>query len=99
MEKEQPYFDEIGNEIMEGDLLRIFHFRGARRRVHYMYHIAVLSECSGKLYWSAKAYHVPGNKGHYWLKAIADIETRRLHGVVVLDSRDAMREIKKTKTP
>ena len=30
-------YDERGRQIMEGDVLKVFHFRGARRKRHYMY--------------------------------------------------------------
>jgi hypothetical protein len=99
MEKELPYFDEAGNEIMEGDLLRVWHFRERRRRkIHYMYQIAVLVESKGNYYWGAKMYHVTENKNHYWLKAVAN-ENRKINGTIVLDSKDAMRDLKSTIKP
>lgn len=30
-------FDRHGREIMRGDVLRVYHFTGARRKRHYMY--------------------------------------------------------------
>lgn len=30
-------YDERGRQIMEGDVLKVFHFTGARRKRHYMY--------------------------------------------------------------
>lgn len=30
-------FDKNGREIMPGDVLKVFHFIGARRKRHYMY--------------------------------------------------------------
>jgi hypothetical protein len=98
-EVEQSYYDQAGNEIMEGDLLRVWHFRGARRKVYYMYQIAVLIERKGKTYWGGKDYHVPENKNHYWLRAVANEETRQLMSALVVDCKDKMRELKRTVTP
>ena len=36
--------DVNGREIREGDLLRTPHFRGARRQMFYLYHVAVLRD-------------------------------------------------------
>jgi hypothetical protein len=30
-------YDKTGREIMQGDVLKVFHFVGARRKRHYMY--------------------------------------------------------------
>lgn len=37
----KPVFDEKGNEIRPGAVLKVFHFIGARRKRHYMYKQAV----------------------------------------------------------
>lgn len=34
-------YDKNDRPIYAGDLLRSFHFRGARRKVYYLYHVAV----------------------------------------------------------
>lgn len=34
--------DSKGIPIYPGDLLRSFHFRGARRRIYYLYHVALM---------------------------------------------------------
>jgi hypothetical protein len=34
-------FDKHGIPIYPGDLLRTFHFRGKRRKIYYLYHVAV----------------------------------------------------------
>lgn len=33
----KPAYDKHGKEIHEFDLLKVFHFTGARRKKHYMY--------------------------------------------------------------
>lgn len=40
--------DKYGIEIEPGDVLKVFHFVGARRKKHYMYKLAV--SWNGKLY-------------------------------------------------
>lgn len=34
---DQHLFDKTGREIMVGDILKVFHFIGRRRKRHYMY--------------------------------------------------------------
>jgi len=97
MEREESYFDECGNEIKEGDLLKVYHFRHYNRRKKcYMYHIVILKEFKEKLWWGAKMYHVSENVGHYNLRAVANPQTRIIYGTVVIDSKDSMRELKQT---
>ncbi len=36
------FYDSTGIPIEKGDLLRTPHFRGARRKQHYLYHVAVM---------------------------------------------------------
>ncbi len=31
------FYDSVGNELKPGDIIRMFHFVGARKRKHYMY--------------------------------------------------------------
>ena len=96
LEIEQPYFDKAGNQIMENDLLQVYHFRERRRRkVHYMYHVVVLEEFKGKKYWSGREYFKEGNRGHYFLRAVADKETRKINHSLIIDSADAMRDHKR----
>jgi hypothetical protein len=35
-------YDKKGYPIYPGDLLRSPHYRGARRKMHYLYHVAVM---------------------------------------------------------
>ena len=44
----QPLKDEKGREIRPGDVLKIFHFVGARRKRHYMYEPATAKFEIGK---------------------------------------------------
>jgi hypothetical protein len=37
----QRFYDSKGYPIYKGDLIRSFHFRGANKRIHYLYHVVV----------------------------------------------------------
>lgn len=79
------YYDELGNEIHEGDLLRVYHFRGSRKRKYYMYHIAIKENWDKDgVWWAAKDYYREGNKGHYRLCAIANEDTGIIRGTRVV---------------
>ena|ERR1700743_713253 len=81
------YYDETGMEIREGDLLQVYHFRHYRRRQKkYMYHIAILQEQPEGYWWSGKEYNRSENKGHYWLKAVANKETGIIKGTRIIAS-------------
>lgn len=41
MHKPGEVYDRHDRPIYPGDLLRSFHFIGARRKVHYLYHVAI----------------------------------------------------------
>lgn len=41
-EKGQKFYDKNGVLIQEGDLLKVFHFIGSRRKRNFMYKIAVV---------------------------------------------------------
>jgi len=75
--KDRMYFDELGNEIHEGDLLRVYHFTGARKRAYFMYKVARVIHG----YWYGREY----NSDHtYRLKAVADKETGIIKGTRVI---------------
>jgi hypothetical protein len=85
------YYDERWNEIHEGDLLRVWHFRGRRKRIYYMYHIAIKQNISktgttfqDNYWWAGKDYNRNDGKGHYWLKAMANPETGVIKGCRVI---------------
>jgi hypothetical protein len=44
------FVDKYGREIEEFDVIKVFHFIGARRKKHYMYKIAI--KYNGDLYGS-----------------------------------------------
>lgn len=62
--------DKNGVEIEEFDILKVFHFIGARRKRHYMYKMAVVRE--GRLYGSH--LYSNENKPDYPLWTLFDSE-------------------------
>lgn len=46
--KDNTYYDKNGEQILEGDLLKVFHFIGARRKKHYMYQVVVMEDINFK---------------------------------------------------
>jgi len=51
-----PVYDKTGREIMIGDVLKVYHFTGARRKRHYMYKQVIDQVTLGK---------APPNQGEY----------------------------------
>lgn len=56
-------YDKHGNELREFDVVKVYHFTGARRKKHYMYKWLIIKQ--DELY----ALHLEGNSGDgYWIK-------------------------------
>lgn len=68
-------YDKTGREIMQGDVLKVFHFVGARNKRHYMYKQVVGERLLGQrkaAYWfvshleqSDDGYHLAKDGAHY----------------------------------
>ena len=74
-ERKMIYRDETGREIMRGDLIRSPHFRGARRKQYYLYHVVTV--VNDGLYCVPTARlddnpFKPRQGGACWLQALAD---------------------------
>lgn len=54
------YYDAKGYPVFAGDVLKVFHFRGARRKKYYMYKVA--KEWQGKL-WAFNVSELATNGG------------------------------------
>lgn len=59
-------YDANGRPIMRGDVLKVFHFRGARRKNHYMFKQALDTVSLGKNELKfLKISHLSLNNEHY----------------------------------
>lgn len=45
MTEPQKFIDKNGREIVPGDLLKSYHFTGARKKKYFLYHTAVFFNC------------------------------------------------------
>ena len=88
---DKNYYDETGMQIEVGDLLQVYHFKGARRKRYYMYHIAILQQSPDQIdadfYWAGKEYHRTENKGHYWLRSVANKDTGLIKGTRIISKK------------
>lgn len=66
--KDNTYFDQTGKQILEGDLLRVFHFK-TKRKIHYMYHVVVMEDGSFPV-MALRSYYA--DKPHYRLYSVCD---------------------------
>lgn len=73
--KDNTYFDQSGKQILEGDLLKVFHFRSGNRN-YYMYQVVVMED-SGESLNSKTDFHVMSLKSYY-----AEKPHYRLYSVV-----------------
>jgi hypothetical protein len=81
---EPHYYDETGRPIQEFDVIRVFHFTGARRKKYYMYKWVKLIKEGGEKVWVA--YHLADGNGYYYhLRTYAD-QTRRIEGTRIINN-------------
>jgi hypothetical protein len=71
-------YDQKGKEIHEFDVLKIFHYIGARRKKCYMYKWVRIID--GTL---AGMHLTDGTGGYFWLKAIADKDEKLVNAEIV----------------
>ena len=89
---EEPYFDELGVEIKEHAVIKMFHFKGVNeqgrgRKNYYMYMWVKLKRFQDKKYWIA--LHLTNDKGDSCnLRGLAK-NGRKLIGVQVVQQYDA----------
>jgi len=67
--KDNTYYDQTGKQILEGDLLRVFHFR-TKAKIYYMYHVVVMDETFDFPVLSCKAHYA--DAPHYKLLALVN---------------------------
>lgn len=66
--KDNTYYDQMGKQILVGDLLKVFHFRQGKRN-HYMYHVAVMEETPDFPVMAGSAHYT--THPHYRLYVVA----------------------------
>lgn len=66
--KNNTYYDQTGQQILIGDLLKVFHFRQGNRN-HYMFHVVVMEETIDFPVMAASAHYT--TKPHYRLYVVA----------------------------
>ena len=77
----EQFYDRRGVPISKGDLVRSFHFIGARRKIHYLYHTVV--DEGGVLYMVPTCWLEPTfqDGGKAQLKFMAtEMQAEVIHG-------------------
>jgi hypothetical protein len=81
--------DSKGIPIYPGDLLRSFHFRGQRRRIFYLYHVAIFDSEAGGMRMMPASYlepTIPRTGGDPLLSDDLALATEVVHGPIVGDA-------------
>lgn len=84
--KSNIYFDKKGVQILEGDLLRIYHFIGSRRKINYMYFVVVIEETKDFPVMAVRNYD--SNKPHCRLYVVCDNEQRIWFDAEIIHQRN-----------
>lgn len=83
--KSNIYFDKTGKQILEGDLLQIFHFR-TRRKIYYMYHVAVIEQTKDFPVMAGRDYNA--EKPHYRFYSVTRNEQRIYSEAKIIQEKD-----------
>ncbi|WP_126654093.1 hypothetical protein [Chryseobacterium aureum] len=83
--KSNIYFDKTGKQILEGDLLQVFHFR-TRRKIYYMYQIVVIENTNEFPVMACRSIY--SEKPHYRLYVVCDNEQRIYKDAKVIYERN-----------
>lgn len=75
------FFDKKGREIKEFDLLKVFHFIGARRKKHYMYKWVRIKTIADKKFFMGM--HLMKTGGEFYLGAVADKDNKLPNAEIV----------------
>ncbi|MBP1165079.1 hypothetical protein JOE44_001963 [Chryseobacterium sp. PvR013] len=92
--KSNIYFDKTGKQILEGDLLQVFHFR-TKGKIYYMYHVAMIEETKDFPVMALRAHY--SIKPHYRLFQVCDNEQRVYYNAKIIGERDYQTERLKIK--
>lgn len=83
--KDNIYYDQTGTQILEGDLLKVYHYT-YRKRKQYMYHVVVMEETKDGPVMSGKSHYA--DKPHYRIYACVDKETKIYKDAKIIDNKD-----------
>ena len=84
--KNNIYYDKKGIQILEGDLIRVWHFIGARKKVNYMYFVSVIEETKDFPVMSLRSYY--SDKPHCRLYVVCDNEQRMYKDAEIIHKRN-----------
>lgn len=79
------YFDKTGKQILEGDLLQVFHFR-TRKKIYYMYHVATMENTNNFPVMGGRDYN--SNKVHYRFYSVTRNEHRIYLEAKIIHEKD-----------
>lgn len=82
---DNTYFDKSGTQILEGDLLKIYHF-GKGNRTQYMYHVAVMEDTGNYKVLAMRCY--TKDKPHYRLYVVCNNEKRVYQEAKIINKYD-----------
>jgi len=93
MNKEACYYDKYGKEIKEFAVLKVYHFKGVNeqgrgRKIYYMYKWVRLTEDKNGNKWWVALHLNDDTNGSYYLKAVADKQTRIISGAEIVQQYD-----------
>lgn len=83
--KSNIYFDKTGKQMLEGDLIQVFHFR-TRRKIYYMYHVVVIENTKEFPVMACRCIY--SEKPHYRLYAVCNNELRIYKDAKVIYERN-----------
>ena len=83
--KSNIYYDSSGKQILEGDLLKVYHF-GKGNKTRYMYHVAVIEETLDFPVMSVRDYN--SNKPHCRMYVLCDNKHRSFYGAKIIHQKN-----------
>lgn len=91
--KDNTYFDKKGKQILEGDLLKVYHFR-TKSKIYYMYQVVVMENTIDFPVLACRDFNK--DKPHYRLYVVAN-ENRVYETAEIVQEGDWMAKRQKIK--
>ncbi len=83
--KSNIYFDKAGKQILDGDLLKVYHY-GTGNRTRYMYHIVVIENTNEFPVMAGRSLY--SEKPHYRFYVVCDNDLRMYKTAKVIYEKD-----------